>query len=978
MKKNILLWALIALFLNISDLSAQASVSVTIHKTGRSYRLNDLVSANGVIYRALAQTSTTPPSNDWVNISTTAGSGAGNINDGAIVGSIPIWNGTSWVETQYLDVDGNGDFNVDEDLIVVGTISASNLSGTNTGDQIATGVPFTPFGTIAATDVQAAIEEVAAEAGGVETDPVYGAIDPFVVKTNVNKTVTARVTFDGQGAIPLINSTSAEIDAVGDLATVNRRFLAEFLSGGGAEIDPVYIGEKSILVQTSGNQTVGGDKDFNGALYASNQSAHAWDGNLVANLQYLYENYQSITEEGYAGEALANGDICYQGVDDKWYKADADILAHVSGRLRRVDGGGSANTLLGFTGSWTDTGTFTSGDVWYLSNTAGQMTNTVPTVGYVRVLGTSMNTTSRFSHTEAINYVAADGSSVNGVSMETGGVVWYTQAGNFTPTSNESGRFINMTSGTTITLDDSNVTNGNQFTVLNNTGGDITIAYGSGNSSVQGTISDIPDKNHIYFSLLSANVWDVISGSSTSGGNVSTSGTPVANDFAKFVNGTDIEGRSYTQVRNDLNLVIGTDVQAYDSDLDNVSGTNTGDNAVNTLYSGLVSNATHTGDVTGSNALTIATGAVDIGMLSATGTPSSSTYLRGDNTWATVSGGGDVYTNVQNTFTSTLNTFTSRIRVKPSSGTANSYLEFYDFDGDGKMIMYYNENSNTNILSPQVDFHITGVRTYLDATGRVEVASRLLVKSDPQSSSDGDEYVGNRQYNDARYELKGQGGGFNNPLTSDLGLGGNSLTDDNLAVNITAESGDASAFNLDYTDAALGNVGLSIDNEISGEGSYTDTDMAYNAGDGVSITNNKNGSEAASIHFQVSNAGNQPIITLDTGVNGEVNGRFRGRYSYIKGEINGTSYTTSDSDAGIFYLCDNASAQSITISSGLGYRQEGHTITFTQMGVGQVTLVAGSGVTLYSSSSLKTRGQYSTIQILQIDGDEYLVFGDLE
>jgi hypothetical protein len=37
------------------------------------------------------------------------------------------------------------------------------------------------------------------------------------------------------------------------------------------------------------------------------------------------------------------------------------------------------------------------------------------------------------------------------------------------------------------------------------------------------------------------------------------------------------------------------------------SGTNTGDNAVNSLYSGLVSNATHTGDVTGATALTLAT-----------------------------------------------------------------------------------------------------------------------------------------------------------------------------------------------------------------------------------------------------------------------------------------------------------------------------------------------------------------------------------
>ena len=42
----------------------------------------------------------------------------------------------------------------------------------------------------------------------------------------------------------------------------------------------------------------------------------------------------------------------------------------------------------------------------------------------------------------------------------------------------------------------------------------------------------------------------------------------------------------------------------------NLSGINTGDNAVNSLYSGLVSNATHTGDVTGTTALTITAAAV--------------------------------------------------------------------------------------------------------------------------------------------------------------------------------------------------------------------------------------------------------------------------------------------------------------------------------------------------------------------------------
>lgn len=44
-------------------------------------------------------------------------------------------------------------------------------------------------------------------------------------------------------------------------------------------------------------------------------------------------------------------------------------------------------------------------------------------------------------------------------------------------------------------------------------------------------------------------------------------------------------------------------------------------------------NATHTGDVTGATVLTIADGAVDLSHLSATGTPTGSKVLKGDNTW---------------------------------------------------------------------------------------------------------------------------------------------------------------------------------------------------------------------------------------------------------------------------------------------------------------------------------------------------------
>lgn len=48
-----------------------------------------------------------------------------------------------------------------------------------------------------------------------------------------------------------------------------------------------------------------------------------------------------------------------------------------------------------------------------------------------------------------------------------------------------------------------------------------------------------------------------------------------------------------------------------------------------------------TGDITSVGAATtISAGAVDIAMLSATGTPSATTFLRGDNVWATPAGGG--------------------------------------------------------------------------------------------------------------------------------------------------------------------------------------------------------------------------------------------------------------------------------------------------------------------------------------------------
>lgn len=310
----------------------------------------------------------------------------------------------------------------------------------------------------------------------------------------------------------MVNATSAEIDGVGDLSAVNRRWAVEFLQGGGAEVDPVYTANLPNLVQTTGDQTVNGQKtfatppilnnnptldsqignrlyndgrytrfdqsaiisanwtfqnpisgvdgvdptdlvtkqqldnatptesdpiyasdssriaktdldtDFANGLRASGQDQFAWSGDLVANLQYLYDNYQSITEGGFAGEDLTGGQIVYQGANDQWFKADADVLAHVRGRLAFVTQGGTAGSWLPFTTIITVGGSgFTAGAPLYLSNTAGGYTETLPTTGYVRVIGASTSTTTRKIITEPINWINADGSEVNGVPVAGGG-----------------------------------------------------------------------------------------------------------------------------------------------------------------------------------------------------------------------------------------------------------------------------------------------------------------------------------------------------------------------------------------------------------------------------------------------------------------------------------------------------------------------------------------------------------------------------
>jgi hypothetical protein len=111
-------------------------------------------------------------------------------------------------------------------------------------------------------------------------------------------------------------------------------------------------------------------------------------------------------------------------------------------------------------------------------------------------------------------------------------------------------------------------------------------------------------------------------------GNVTKAGAGIADDDFIRVDGTTFEGRSAGQVLTDIGA-LGTSLTSAQIFVGNGSNVATG--------------VAMTGDIAISNsgATTIQTDAVDIAMLSATGTASGTTFLRGDNTWATAGGGAE-------------------------------------------------------------------------------------------------------------------------------------------------------------------------------------------------------------------------------------------------------------------------------------------------------------------------------------------------
>jgi hypothetical protein len=90
----------------------------------------------------------------------------------------------------------------------------------------------------------------------------------------------------------------------------------------------------------------------------------------------------------------------------------------------------------------------------------------------------------------------------------------------------------------------------------------------------------------------------------------------------------------------------------------------------------------------------------------------------------------------------------------------------------------------------------------------------------------------------------------------------------------------------------------------------------------------------------------------------------------------GTTYTLVAGDVGEYVTLNNASPITLTVPDAVF--SAGDTVNLVQLGAGQVTIAAGSGVTLNSEGSkLKIKGQYGVATILFTSASTAVVLGNL-
>lgn len=161
-------------------------------------------------------------------------------------------------------------------------------------------------------------------------------------------------------------------------------------------------------------------------------------------------------------------------------------------------------------------------------------------------------------------------------------------------------------------------------------------------------------------------------------------------------------------------------------------------------------------------------------------------------------------------------------------------------------------------------------------------------------------------------------------------------------------------------------------NNTAGGGSINNGENLGVSGEGIFAAIN---GDKLSFKKLIAGAG----VTLSSDANSVVIATAAGGASMAVNAQTGTSYTLVAADAGNAVEMNNAAANTLTIppNSSVAFGV-GTTILVRQMGAGQTTLVAGSGVTIRNPhATLKTFKQYASVALHKRGLDEWCVEGNL-
>ena len=377
-----------------------------------------------------------------------------------------------------------------------------------------------------------------------------------------------------------------------------------------------------------------------------------------------------------------------------------------------------------------------------------------------------------------------------------------------------------------------------------------------------------------------------------------------------------------TTARSNLGLAIGTNVQAYSTDLADIAGLTPTNNDYLQYVSGAWANRTVTQVQTSLGLGTAAyvntgTSGATIPLLNAANTFSAATILSVAGAASTpgLSLTGAPYT-AGTTTTNTPQLYLNSGATAPTAWSANgtvlganapsgftgNFIDLYVNGGSSVFNISYNGNTTVNSLL---------------SSGPVQAASTNYINWSGRS----------RMYSpaDGKIELtNAAAAGF-----TILQLGGTTSSFPALKVNSAALSARLAD---DSADAAFTAASLTVSSStVAQNGMYLPS--------------------ANTLGFSANNA--------DTGVRIDANGGLYG-YTPVINAQTGTTYTLAQSDSGKIVELNNASAITVTLPNSLTH----FCCRIVQTGAGQVTLSPASGATLHNKSSwTKTSGQWAELDL---------------